>query len=69
MKTQKFFVDIKEVHNATVEVEVELINLETTDELEKRVREAAMIKADNLDSLDIEYSHTLDPETWTVTKA
>lgn len=69
MKIQKFFVGIKEVHTSTVAVMVEVFDGEPDYELEARILKAAKIEADNLDSLDIEYSHTLDPDRWTINKA
>ena len=52
-----YHVGIREVHINTVEVEAD-----TPEEAKKKARES------QADSILLEYSHTLDPDTWSVSK-
>ena len=54
----KFHVGIREVHVVTVEVDAK-------DESEA-LRKAGRTLEEGVDEIDSEYSHTLDPDVWTV---
>jgi hypothetical protein len=56
----KFTVDVKEVWSHTVEVEL------STDATKEQILAAANEKIEEGDDDNTEYSHTLDPDTWTV---
>jgi len=57
----KYIVSIKEVHSVDVEVDTGDIVHPTVSQL----AEAAAKVHKSSDCLDVEYSHTLPPETWT----
>ena len=56
----KFTVDVKEVWCHTVEVEL------PSNATKEQILAAANEKAEEGDDGHTEYSHTLDPETWTI---
>lgn len=56
----KFTVDVKEVWCHTVEVEL------ATDATKEQILAAVNEKIAEGDEGETEYSHTLEPETWTV---
>ena len=56
----KFTVDVKEVWCHTVEVDL------ATDATKEQILAAANKKIEEGDDDHTEYSHTLDPETWTI---
>lgn len=56
----KYCVDIREVHISDVVVEVE----EGTSE--EDIYRAARKKHEDLDTLDVNYSHTMDEKFWTL---
>ena len=56
----KFTVDVKEVWCHTVEVEL------PTDAIKEQIVAAANEKIEESDEGETEYSHTLDPDTWTI---
>lgn len=53
----RFAVDIKEVHYATVIVEAETV---------EEARRLAQERLEEGEELQVEYSHTLDPDEWPV---
>lgn len=58
----KVTVEIKEVHSSIREIEV------PNNATDTEIRALAAEDAGEADELNIEYSHTLDPETWTIRK-
>jgi hypothetical protein len=56
----KFTVDVKEVWCHTVEVDL------PTNATKEQIVAAANDKSEEGDDGNTEYSHTLDPETWTI---
>lgn len=54
----KYHVGIREVHVVTVSVEAK--------SEEEALKKAGSILEEGLDEIDQEYSHTLDPDTWSV---
>ena len=55
----RYAVEIREIHVVTVEVDADS---------EDEAREKASVVLEESDSLDMEYSHTLDWEDWPVRK-
>ena len=58
----KVTVEIAEVHKSIREIEV------PDDATDEQIREAAASDAGDADELNLEYSHSLDPEKWTIRK-
>lgn len=58
----KVTVEIVEVHKSIREIEV------PDDATPDEIRHFAEADAGNADELNLEYSHTLDPSTWTIRK-
>jgi hypothetical protein len=56
----KFTVDVKEVWCHTVEVDL------STDATKEQILAAVNEKIEEGDDGNTEYSHTLDPDTWTI---
>jgi hypothetical protein len=56
----KVTVEIAEVHKSIREIEV------PDDALPDQIRALAAENAGDANELDLEYSHTLDPSTWTI---
>ncbi len=58
----KVIVEITEVHKSIREIEV------PDNATDAEIREQAAEDAVGADELDLEYSHTLEPEEWTIRK-
>lgn len=58
----KVIVAIEEVHHSIREIEV------PDGATDEEIRKAAKKDAADADELNLEYSHTLDPEKWTIRK-
>ena len=58
----KVTVEIAELHKSIREIEV------PDDSTDEQIREYAADNAGYADELNLEYSHTLDPEHWTIRK-
>jgi len=58
----KVRVEIHEVHHSIREIEV------PDDAIDEQIRQAAADDAGDADEVGFEYSHTLDPENWTIRK-
>lgn len=58
----KVIVEIAEVHKSIREIEV------PDDATDEQIREAAAKDAGDANELNLEYSHTLEPEKWTIRK-